>query len=161
MERITVSVPSLSVGNVMNYFEKLKDPRWQKKRLKVFERDKWTCQMCGSKTKTLNVHHIEYRKGCEPWEYPLKTLITLCEDCHEEETIFWGAEKQLINVLKNHGYTSRHFCFLADDLKAIKLNNFHNFEYVLSNLAELDEQSQNHLWGEFSGMVERKRKTNE
>jgi hypothetical protein len=31
----------------MKYSDKLKDPRWQKKRLEVFERDGWCCQCCG------------------------------------------------------------------------------------------------------------------
>lgn len=68
-----------------NYGERLKDPRWQKLRLKVFERDNWTCQICLCNSKTLNVHHRYYENGKEPWDYPLEALVTLCEDCHEEE----------------------------------------------------------------------------
>ena len=64
----------------MTYSEKLRDPRWQKKRLKVMERDKFTCQMCGSTKKTLNIHHLRYHG--EPWNTPLKYLKTICEDCH-------------------------------------------------------------------------------
>jgi 5-methylcytosine-specific restriction endonuclease McrA len=29
------------------YGDKLKDPRWQKRRLEIFKRDEWTCQQCG------------------------------------------------------------------------------------------------------------------
>lgn len=61
-----------------------RDPRWQKKRLEVMERDDFTCRSCGSKTKTLNVHHAYYEKGKKPWEYPSDVLITWCEDCHRE-----------------------------------------------------------------------------
>jgi len=71
----------------MNYLEKLKDPRWQKIRLEIFQRDNWTCQSCGEITKTLHVHHWTYEKGLEPWDYPLEELVTLCESCHEEETL--------------------------------------------------------------------------
>lgn len=62
------------------YSEKLKDPRWQKKRLEVFERAGWMCQLCGSETSTLHVHHPKYARAKEPWEY--ENLISLCENCH-------------------------------------------------------------------------------
>ena len=68
------------------YLGKLKDPRWQKKRLEIFERDEWTCQICDSKETTLCVHHRVYLKDKEPWEYDNSLLVTLCEDCHEEES---------------------------------------------------------------------------
>jgi 5-methylcytosine-specific restriction endonuclease McrA len=29
-----------------DYLAKCKDPRWQKVRLEVFQRDEWTCQVC-------------------------------------------------------------------------------------------------------------------
>jgi len=70
----------------MTYFEKLKDPRWQKLRLKVFERDGWACQICKSKDKTLNAHHRYYTSKTDPWDYPIDALSTLCEACHEEAT---------------------------------------------------------------------------
>lgn len=66
-----------------SYYEKLKDPRWQKVRLKIMDRDKFTCLLCNSKDKTLNVHHGYYQKNAEPWEYPEESLHTLCEPCHK------------------------------------------------------------------------------
>lgn len=69
----------------MTYSEKLKDPRWQKKRLEILNRDNFTCQSCGDTTKTLHVHHIHYYAGMLPWEYAPEILITLCEDCHQFE----------------------------------------------------------------------------
>jgi hypothetical protein len=63
------------------YAEKLKDPRWQKKRLQILSRDEWTCQSCFSEEIELHIHHIEYRPG-EPWEIDDEFLITLCKDCH-------------------------------------------------------------------------------
>lgn len=65
------------------YYDKLKDPRWQKKRLQVMNRDKWTCKKCGDTETTLNIHHLKYESGKNPWEYDNKDLVTLCEDCHE------------------------------------------------------------------------------
>jgi hypothetical protein len=66
------------------YAEKLRDPRWQKMRLKILERDKFMCQHCLDTTKTLHVHHLVYINGRDPWEYPESHLVTLCCDCHEE-----------------------------------------------------------------------------
>lgn len=66
----------------MTYKEKLKDPRWQKKRLEILERDNFTCCQCGDKEETLHVHHKGYIKGNEPWEYDNNYLETLCETCH-------------------------------------------------------------------------------
>jgi len=68
-----------------SYSELLKDPRWQKRRCEIYQRDNWTCQMCGNGLYDgvpLNVHHHVYHKGYMPWEYKDSDLITLCEDCH-------------------------------------------------------------------------------
>ena len=65
------------------YAEKLRDPRWQKKRLEIMERDSFLCRVCFDKDKTLNVHHRYYEKNKAPWDYENEALITLCEECHE------------------------------------------------------------------------------
>lgn len=65
-----------------NYKEKLTDPRWQKKRLKVLQRDDWSCRYCQSKEKSLHVHHLKYQNN--PWDIDDKYLITLCGECHEK-----------------------------------------------------------------------------
>jgi 5-methylcytosine-specific restriction endonuclease McrA len=70
------------------YSELLKDPRWQRKRLEIFNRDNWTCTFCESKTKQLQVHHIFYLLFMKPWEYPDELLTTSCVDCHEEISEF-------------------------------------------------------------------------
>lgn len=68
------------------YSELLKDPRWQKKRLEIMQRDDFKCQHCFATDKSLQVHHLVYHKGAKPWEYKNEELITLCEHCHESET---------------------------------------------------------------------------
>jgi 5-methylcytosine-specific restriction endonuclease McrA len=70
---------------MVSYSEKLKDPRWQKKRLKILSRDRFKWQSCLKKDKSLHVHHINYLSNSEPWEIPNKYLITLCCDCHKTE----------------------------------------------------------------------------
>ncbi len=67
----------------LSYSEKLKDPRWQRKRLEILDRDNFQCQQCGSTSKTLHVDHGIY-DGREPWDYPSETLKAYCEDCHKE-----------------------------------------------------------------------------
>ena len=89
------------------FAKKYKDPRWQKKRLEVFERDEFTCQRCydqGDPPTPLHVHHKFYRKwGTSPWDYPLEALTTLCELCHESETpLRSAAEQRLIEVVMEH-----------------------------------------------------------
>ena len=65
-----------------SYSEKLRDPRWQKLRLKVMERDGFKCLACGDDKSPLNVHHLIYLDN--PWESPIEALETLCEICHKE-----------------------------------------------------------------------------
>jgi ribosomal protein S27AE len=67
----------------LSYKEKLKDPRWQKKRLEILQRDQWVCKRCGNDKLMLQVHHRYYCNGSDPWEYPNDALLTLCRDCHE------------------------------------------------------------------------------
>lgn len=66
-----------------SYSDKLRDPRWQRKRLEIMQRDGFKCQECTDDSVTLHVHHVRYIKGREPWDYPNGLLVTLCETCHE------------------------------------------------------------------------------
>lgn len=70
----------------MTYQEKLRHPKWQKKRLEIMSRDKWTCRICQTTDDTLNVHHGYYDKLLQPWEYPNESLYTICECCHNKTT---------------------------------------------------------------------------
>ena len=65
-----------------DYATKLKDPRWQRLRLEVMQRDGFKCRDCESAEKTLHVHHCGYR-GKSPWETPVELLVTVCHECHE------------------------------------------------------------------------------
>lgn len=68
-----------------SYAQKLRDPRWQRKRLEVLSRDNWTCTKCGRNDLELHVHHDYYIYGFEPWEYDMDILKTRCFKCHESE----------------------------------------------------------------------------
>jgi hypothetical protein len=85
----------------MDYAEKLKDPRWQKKRLEILNRDHWTCKYCGEKERTLHVHHLFYFKDKDPWEVNNGFLVTLCEGCHlpdNEEPKDWRRQDILETI---------------------------------------------------------------
>lgn len=88
------------------YQEKLRSPKWQKKRLEIMDRDRFMCSHCYSGDKTLAVHHRYYLKGKEPWEYEDSCFITLCENCHEyEHSHRPEAESELLIILKQKGFT--------------------------------------------------------
>lgn len=65
------------------YMKLLQDPRWQKRRLSVFEQASWKCEWCGTGEVNLQVHHGYYDRGRLPWEYPDGALYCLCDNCHE------------------------------------------------------------------------------
>lgn len=73
----------------MDYKEKLEDARWKARRREILDMDGHRCLLCGEKDEillghhaVLNVHHLRYEKGKEPWEYPDSDLVTLCHKCH-------------------------------------------------------------------------------
>ena len=59
------------------YFDKLKDPRWQKRRLEILNLNSWSCQDCGETSK-------------------------LCEDCHKLTTERMKVVRRLIGCLATH-----------------------------------------------------------
>lgn len=66
----------------MTYSEKLRLPQWQKKRLHILQRDDWRCVICSESQRNLQVHHIVYARGRDPWDYPDHCYQTLCDECH-------------------------------------------------------------------------------
>lgn len=108
----------------MKYSEKLKDPRWQKLRLKIFERDNWTCSSCGNKKSMLSVHHRYYLKKTEPWDYPLDSFTTLCKECHQVEYEFRkDAEDNLLLLLKEKGFLCSDLEYLGSCLSLMILQD--------------------------------------
>lgn len=71
-----------------SYAEKLRDPRWQKKRLELLEAAGWQCSMlesgvCRNTVATLHVHHKLYLRNKDPWDYEDWAYSVLCEYCHK------------------------------------------------------------------------------
>lgn len=79
----------------MSYKDLLRDPRWQRKRLGIFQRDNFACVACGAKDKELQVHHGYYGRGLMPWEHPAATLHTVCPDCH----ISWQSATAILHAI--------------------------------------------------------------
>ena len=106
------------------YSEQFKDPRWQKKRLKILERDNFTCQECGDKKNTLHIHHKYYLPNKKAWEYPDTALFTLCESCHElEQLIKKKHESALIKSLYDVGFLSSDIGSIASGFNNFKLKS--------------------------------------
>lgn len=107
----------------MNYKEQLLHPLWQKKRLEIFERDKFTCQICLDTETTLHVHHIYYDKTYQTlaWEYPPHAYKTLCSDCHEAITKHiaeYGSEDDFgVMKIKRPGFPPAVFIYTKGFLK--------------------------------------------
>jgi hypothetical protein len=67
------------------YRMQLRDPRWQRRRLEIMSKAQFSCEQCGDTKTTLNVHHKQYRRGAQPWEYSDDELACWCENCHAAE----------------------------------------------------------------------------
>lgn len=73
------------------------DPRWQRVRLRVMERDEFACKCCGSADRELQVHHLAYAKGKRIWEANDADLITLCHHCHSLVEMY-------VTLIRRHGH---------------------------------------------------------
>lgn len=103
----------------MTYQEKLKDPRWEKKRLQILNRDKFTCIHCGDTENTLHVHHKSYHDN--PWDAPDHELKTLCEDCHSiQHSNLSRLERMLYDRIVSTNHQIRYWTnlFLEDYKRA-------------------------------------------
>lgn len=72
---------------INKYKKQYSHPLWQKKRLEIMNRDKFTCQGCGDTDSRLSVHHKFYIPGNNIWDYENYFLVTLCDACHKESHV--------------------------------------------------------------------------
>ena len=123
----------------MSYKEKLKHPKWQKKRLEILNRDNWKCTKCGNTETTLAVHHKQYKKGCDPWQYDNDDLITLCEVCHKiihepivQKKVYIAGKIPCIGRENIFSLRRKDSLLCVSDWERENLNFGHNneFEYV-------------------------------
>jgi len=64
----------------LSYSEYLKSDKWQLKRKKVLERDKYICQACLT-NKAEQAHHLTYKNV---FDEPLFQLTSVCIRCHDK-----------------------------------------------------------------------------
>lgn len=81
------------------YSEKLRDPRWQKRRCEIFEAKGHKCYECGETPPSLDIHHLCYLKGREPWEYADEYLMPICRPCHENRQSIEDEAKESLALL--------------------------------------------------------------
>ena len=102
---------------IKTYADKLKDPRWQRRRLEILQRDNWGCIYCGDKTSELQVHHLLYLSNRDPWEYDDEHLVTACIACHADETRLKEEDKMLVNMMSMAGCRRRDLYSFFTDLR--------------------------------------------
>lgn len=110
------------IGIMKTYSEKLQDPRWQRKRLEIMQKDQFKCVYCNAIDKKLNVHHRYYVSGREPWFYPDWSLVTLCDSCHSgyhqhSEGEFYSWESFLENLSADN-YSQEFVQFMFELMNA-------------------------------------------
>ena len=77
--------PQIDRGNYMldgqNGRHSREYANWRKA---VFERDKYTCQLCMNKGGVLNAHHIKRYSDFPQFRYDVDNGVTLCKRCHRK-----------------------------------------------------------------------------
>ena len=131
----------------MDWKEQYKHPKWQEKRLKILERDNFSCLRCFGTEDTLHVHHKYYEKDKMIWEYPDECYLTLCNECHglehEEIKIFNMLDlfpetqgtllKEIICI--NHKFDMYNFYIVLDIIKN-KAKNYKNLKRFLESVKD-------------------------
>jgi len=127
----------------MKYSDKLKDPKWQKKRLTILERDDWTCQYCYDTESTLHVHHLNYTTE-DPWNEEDDNLVTTCEACHKKEHDHREKyEKELLYLLKNKLYSSDDLDILCAGLRLEQIGYSRNLISTVIGQVRVSPKFQN------------------
>lgn len=114
-----------------DYKDLLRDPRWQKRRLEIFQRDNWKCVQCDAAAYELQVHHEQY---CGlPWEAPDDCLKTLCVFCHQcIEFLKWMRKNRLLLRANNFSYSEIDLIIrnCANRLQELPLNLEVRTQYI-------------------------------
>lgn len=113
-----------------SYSDKLKSPKWQKKRLEILNLIGFKCELCGCEEKELHVHHRFYLKGREVWQYDNDVFQVLCFDCHEKEH---KKEPNIIEVIPEKHKE------LIQEISYLKNEDIQNLMFFLQNTESKEE----------------------
>lgn len=109
----------------MSYYLKLKDPRWQKKRLEILQRDDFRCKNCNASDKELHVHHNYYIFGVDIWDYEDDCYDTLCYECHIKATNINREIKEILKKAKFRRFAElRNILIMSEYLSMDELVRF-------------------------------------
>lgn len=72
------------------------DPDYRDWRKAVFERDDYTCQMCGVHGGRLNADHIQTWRDHPDLRYDLANGRTLCVECHRTTPTYGGRARRAV-----------------------------------------------------------------
>lgn len=132
------------------YAEKLRDPRWQRKRLEILSRDDFTCQKCNSEENELHVHHRYYNFKTEPWDYPNEALVTICKYCHEEEGVYKDSGAYLVKILQQEkGFLDSEISELAQIILNLDPKQKNEFLFTICQIVNTNNELIN-LYNKYS-----------
>lgn len=66
------------------YRDKLNSQEWRSFAAEEKQKQGGYCRACKRADVALQVHHIFYESGREPWHYKSDELVVLCDGCHKE-----------------------------------------------------------------------------
>lgn len=113
----------------MEYKDQLKDHRWRAKRKEIIRRDGQKCIMCGCHD-NLNVHHVFYYKGdYMAWDCPDDLLITLCQQCHEDEHNMGRVSSEVYQIMRDSLYMGECLNSYRRRINTEKRNKLNNKNY--------------------------------
>jgi hypothetical protein len=99
------------------YKRKLASPYWQRRRLEIMERDKFSCRFCGDKEHELHIHHVAYLPNLDPQDYQDEHLLTLCHACHEGEEKLKSEDAFMMGKFLVCGLSRRQLYALSTELR--------------------------------------------
>lgn len=106
-----------------NIYKTVKYKEWRKK---VFVRDLFKCQLCGTRG-LLQGHHIKMKSKFPQYMYNINNGITLCIDCHvivtKKEVMFEQLFSKIVNKTLSIDYIYKFFNSL-DTLHPEIVNQF-------------------------------------
>lgn len=121
----------------MNYLSQLKHPKWQKKRLKILERDDFTCQVCGDKETELHVHHNSYKGN--PWNIDDSELITVCKFCHKLKHKISNFSSYIVKKIKLKSINITIYLLLRENLfESYSINHNNNDEVEFNGIFPIE-----------------------